>query len=491
MIFRPLYDPKSGLTRQTALTVSEECVQGRRDGSTRDEPFAWESREFLRKLAIGKPCVFRIDYKLDIAGGKEFGSVFVDESENLSVASVAAGWCRVREGGAQQSPFYESLKMEEMKAKTKHLGLHKDDPKLLSQSVRNINVDTDGNDAMKKYGKGASLDAIVESVISGSMMRITLLPELQSMAVMLAGVQCPNMGKKGPVVQDSKTEQPIEKASGADANEVQAEPFAKEARHFAEMRCLNRDVKLVLQGVSQFGVLIVSLQFPLPKEVEADSPFVDLGTSLMKAGLGKTAEWSLNMMVNGAFTLREAERSARANRAGMWHNYVPQTGNSTKLDDHFSGTVSEIVSGDCVVVTDNHSGIERRVMLSSIRAPRAATRDKLAEPWGTEAKEFLRNRLIGKTVTVKMDYTRKIPFNTNGSAKPEERIMAFGTIQIPEKNKDGEIKINNVAEFLLIRGLAQTVRHKGDEERSGTLLSFCLCYIIYLWPRLPVLTTIT
>ena len=29
-------------------------LQGRRDGSTRDEPFAWESREFLRKLCVGK-----------------------------------------------------------------------------------------------------------------------------------------------------------------------------------------------------------------------------------------------------------------------------------------------------------------------------------------------------------------------------------------------------------------------------------------------------
>jgi hypothetical protein len=28
--------------------------QGRRDGTTRDEPFAWQSREFLRKLCIGK-----------------------------------------------------------------------------------------------------------------------------------------------------------------------------------------------------------------------------------------------------------------------------------------------------------------------------------------------------------------------------------------------------------------------------------------------------
>lgn len=44
----------------------------------------------------------------------------------------------------------------------------------------------------------------------------------------------------------------------------------------------------------------------------------------------------------------------------MWHNYVPQTGNSAKLSDKFSGTVAEVVSGDCLVVKDKASGEHRR-----------------------------------------------------------------------------------------------------------------------------------
>ena len=28
-------------------------------------------------------------------------------------------------------------------------------------------------------------------------------------------------------------------------------------------------------------------------------------------------------------------------------------------------------------------------------------------------------------------------------------------------------QVNNIAELLLVRGLAQVVRHRGDEERSG------------------------
>ncbi len=46
--------------------------------------------------------------------------------------------------------------------------------------------------------------------------------------------------------------------------------------------------------------------------------------------------------------------------------------------------------------------------LCSIRAPRPPARDRPAEPWATDAKEFLRKRLIGRPVEVKMEYTRKV-----------------------------------------------------------------------------------
>ena len=67
----------------------------------------------------------------------------------------------------------------------------------------------------------------------------------------------------------------------------------------------------------------------------------------------------------------------------------------TKLSDKFTGTVCEIVSGDCIVVRDAANGAERRVNLSSIRAPRLGRKGEKPEDWAVEAKEFLRSRLIG------------------------------------------------------------------------------------------------
>ena len=105
------------------------------------------------------------------------------------------------------------------------------------------------------------------------------------------------------------------------------------------------------------------------------------------------------MMISGAFTLREAERSAKKERLSMWHDYTPPVGSSTKQAGKFKGRVAEVASGDVLVVQDAASGAERRITISSIRAPRAGRRDEKGEPYGHEAKEFLRSRLIGEIPT--------------------------------------------------------------------------------------------
>lgn len=65
----------------------------------------------------------------------------------------------------------------------------------------------------------------------------------------------------------------------------------------------------------------------------------------------------------------------------------------------------EVVSGDCIIVADDSLSFgdpsaERRVNLSSIRTPKLGNprRDEKPAPYAREAKEFLRNRLIGRQV---------------------------------------------------------------------------------------------
>lgn len=73
--------------------------QARRDG--RDEPFAFASREFPRRLLIGKQVKFRVEYAVQSIG-REFGQVYVGDV-NAAVESVANGWAKVRVGGGDQA----------------------------------------------------------------------------------------------------------------------------------------------------------------------------------------------------------------------------------------------------------------------------------------------------------------------------------------------------------------------------------------------------
>jgi endonuclease YncB( thermonuclease family) len=82
--------------------------------------------------------------------------------------------------------------------------------------------------------------------------------------------------------------------------------------------------------------------------------------------------------------------------------------------------------------------------LSSIRAPRAD--GKAEQPYGRDAKEWLRKKLIGKRVQVVVEYVR---------SAPEERVFVSVF-----HNKI------NLAEGLVAAGLVEVVRHRMDEDRS-------------------------
>lgn len=60
----------------------------------------------------------------------------------------------------------------------------------------------------------------------------------------------------------------------------------------------------------------------------------------------------------------------------------------------------------------------------SLRAPRPATRERPAEPWATDAKDFLRKRAIGRAVDVKLEYTRKVSTVAGGEGGQWQEMRA-------------------------------------------------------------------
>lgn len=103
-------------------------------------------------------------------------------------------------------------------------------------------------------------------------------------------------------------------------------------------------------------------------------------------------------------------------------------------------------------------------------------RDIKPEPYGPEAKEFLRQRLVGKTVKVAIDYSRKVVMAGEAGDSSVDRSMDFGSVTLTDpstaaaladKSEEPAGQCPNLGEMLVLRGLATVVRHRGDEERAS------------------------
>ncbi|CAN0457890.1 unnamed protein product, partial [Hapterophycus canaliculatus] len=120
----------------------------------------------------------------------------------------------------------------------------------------------------------------------------------------------------------------------------------------------------------------------------------------------------------------------------------------------------QVHSGDQISVTvpGGPPGQERRLALSSIRAPRVGNprRGVEDEPWAVEAKEALRKLAIGKSVKVVVDYQRDIPQTTSGEA-PVKR--AFATVSVGTSSK-------SLQEALVESGMAAVARLRQDDPRT-------------------------
>ncbi len=86
--------PRNGPPPERTLALAEIDAPrlGRRPGpsspATQDEPLAWESREFLRKLLVGKPVLGCVSHT--VPSGREYGTVLFG-SQVKSQATLSAG----------------------------------------------------------------------------------------------------------------------------------------------------------------------------------------------------------------------------------------------------------------------------------------------------------------------------------------------------------------------------------------------------------------
>ncbi|KAJ2650345.1 hypothetical protein IWW40_002522 [Coemansia sp. RSA 1250] len=398
-----------------------------------DEAFSLESREFLRRRIAGKPVKFVVRYKTP--SGREYGSVYAGPDligDDLSLKIVKEGRAKVTDQARNKlnrsdvdpddADLIDRLLDAEHQARENKCGMWS--PKNPHSRPRLTTFDDDATQFLEKY-KDRELRATVEQVRDASTLRVMLhLPEAHQMVtLMLSGVKAPMVRTNVPGMPDL------------------VEPFGEEAKFNVEIRLLQQDVKVRLEGLPQGNAAPGTFAGTVIHSAGNISEW------LVSNGFAKIADWSAIYLEGGAAHLRQLERAAKAKRMRIWKGFVGQV--SQAPSKTFEATVVRIVNGDTIVVHDEAKDADREFQLASIRQPRVSDTDQAG--YMEQARESLRRLCIGKPVTVTIDYHKPA----------HENFRARDCATIKYKNTD-------LGVHLVKNGLASVLKYRADDtDRSS------------------------
>ncbi len=146
--------------------------------------FAFDSREFLRRLVIGKTLAYQTEYVT--TNGREFGQVFlsepVDGETNVTKIMVKEGWLRVKSldgrhdateyflrdciSHSEKNRFQLQLLELEREAQSFKKGMWSDQNASKGHRIASLSIQGDLKAYLDKY-KGKPIDAILEQARDG------------------------------------------------------------------------------------------------------------------------------------------------------------------------------------------------------------------------------------------------------------------------------------------------------------------------------------
>ncbi|KAI5464084.1 hypothetical protein BGZ63DRAFT_401063 [Mariannaea sp. PMI_226] len=380
-----------------------------------DEPFAFQSREYLRNLVVGKPVQCTVHYTIP-GSGREFGAAKLQDGTDLPDELVKAGWLKVREDAGRKEESeeildrLEKLRQLESAAKADSKGLW-----VGTGGIIEVQNDLGGPEFMNQW-KGKTVDGVVERILSGDRLLVRLLlsekKHVQPMTL-IAGIRAPATERTLP-------------STGATQP---AEEYGNEARAFVETRLLQRKIKVEIVGASPQGQLVATIIHPRGNIAEF----------LLQDGLARCNDFHSTMLGEKMAALRAAEKQAQSKKLRLHKHHVAKADAGTN-----DMVVSKIVGADTILVKNKAGTSEKRISFSSIRGPR--TTEPSESPFRDEAKEFLRQKLIGKHVKISID----------GTKPPTEGFEARDVATVTEKNK-------NIGLLLVESGWASVIRHRKDD----------------------------
>lgn len=159
-------------------------------GDPKDEPWAWEAREFLRKKIIGEDVYFTCERPPNST--RDYGTIFLGSDPatavNLTELMLSEGLLTVRRDGVrQQSEELQKLIEVEDAAKAAGKGKWGSSPE--SEHVRNIKWTQKDPRNFVDQSNGLPIKAVIEHVRDGSTVRAFLLPDFNYITLMISGIR--------------------------------------------------------------------------------------------------------------------------------------------------------------------------------------------------------------------------------------------------------------------------------------------------------------
>ncbi|EDL45751.1 hypothetical protein, conserved [Plasmodium vivax] len=469
---------KGGVAQERQVSLA--CIQCPRlfmksqNVEKSEEAFAWESREFIRKMIIGKNVSFVVEY---VYNNRTYCSVFYEE-QNLSVLLLERGYANLVSNKNVKTNVYADLESYYVEAKEKKLGIFGSN---VNSYVRNIVYSYNDKNQNKKIFElfsNRKLQCVVEHVRDGSNFRV--YAEVEASDKREVGISTPGgtstslqngtvgeslsggkgkkkkkgaSGKKNPKNKDGAEDSDGDDVAKATAGgyktmyyfsftlcgiivdmfkkevvnnveNVKEEQYAMETKKFVEARLLNRDIEIVIKHIDNNCNLYANVFYKLG----------NICTLLLKNGYAYINDYTIKYVEN-AIDYKRALDEAIQQRKKKWVNYTEK---KVDYEKEYLATVIEVLYGD-VIIVDYHNE-ERRLYMASIKCEKHST-DLALNTLCLSAKDYLKSQITGEVVKIVTEYVRTPQSNSEGyipQCSDDKGRMHFVSVYKMENKKKKE-----------------------------------------------------
>ena len=415
-----------------------------------EEPFGWESRNFLRNLVIGKVVRYTIDYR---SGERCIGQIFLD-SKNINVEMVKRGYAKVgfinkNNESFSKSEYYTKLQNYEAEAKKNKENIWADKVELEKHKRSLTKFDDKDFDfkTVEEKCLGKDVECMIEHIINCS-----------SYILFVKDLNCFIRFNPRFLAIPNNTKEPL---------------IYKSGKAFVERLILHRDYKIRFHSVDENKNFVGDVL-----DVKGD-----LTVQILRGGYTKVFTGNSTISNDELTALKNAQQFAMNERLRLWKNHtedgtvhIKQTGSTKSTDkSSFEGVCLQIHSGDSMSVKHKTTGELIRVFLSHLKAPKLANPNSndADQPWAWQVKEWLRKNFVGKKVFCEYDFTRVIESKENKDGKDnkntnsDRQMNFFSVIKISEKEGSSDTNVNSE---LIRHGYATYVTPKVDEQNTSKYL---------------------